>query len=209
MTVLNGLTSAIAGQVEDILLRQGRSIGTLIPGVVVEEQHEDELTITSHPVAVGANISDHAVKEPANLIMRCGWSTSGTIFNIGADLQLSPNPQDAYATLQAMQNSRQPINVVTGKRSYQNMLIRRLTVITDIESENALMAEVELHEVIIANTTLTTTPTVTNPDQVTVTPFTSDNTALQQPIDVGAKQPGVVTNAITDDENDYIIQTLQ
>ena len=41
-----------------------RSIGTVIPDVVIEEAHRDELIITQHPVEKGATITDHAFARP-------------------------------------------------------------------------------------------------------------------------------------------------
>ncbi|MGS4771053.1 phage baseplate protein, partial [Klebsiella pneumoniae subsp. pneumoniae] len=54
-----------------------------------------------------------------------------------------------------LQNSRMPLDVVTGKRMYTNMLIRALEVTTDRASENILSAVLTLREVIITSTTTT------------------------------------------------------
>lgn len=145
----------IAGTIEDILLRQGRSIGGIIPNVIIEEDHTDEMTITQHPVETGADITDHAFKQPAQLTMRCGWSQSGgnTPF-VGF---FSPSPKDVYDQLLALQATRKPFDVVTGKRSYKNMLLKRISVVTDGESENCLLVDADLQEVILVDTSATTT----------------------------------------------------
>jgi len=44
--------------------------------IVISEQHSDTLTITDHPVEFGSNISDHAFKRPATLVLKYGWSNS-------------------------------------------------------------------------------------------------------------------------------------
>lgn len=54
-----------------------------------------------------------------------------------------------------LQSSRVPLDVVTGKRIYTNMLIRALEVTTDRTSENILSAVLTLREVIITSTTTT------------------------------------------------------
>lgn len=151
--VFNAAIVGLAGTLQDalpVLLRQGRSIAGIIPQVIIEEQHTDELMITGHPVENGADITDHAVKEPAQLIMRCGWSQSGS--NVPGLSLTQPSPKDAYQMLQDLQKSRQPFDVVTGKRTYSNMLIKRLTVITDDETENALIVDVELREILMVDT---------------------------------------------------------
>lgn len=149
--VFNAALVGVAGTLQDVLLRQGRSIAGIIPQVIIEEQHTDELMITEHPVENGADITDHAVKQPAQLIMRCGWSQSGS--NVPGLSLTQPSPKDAYQMLLDLQATRQPFDVVTGKRTYSNMLIRRLTTITDDETENALVVDVELREIIVVDTT--------------------------------------------------------
>lgn len=120
-----------------------RMIGTIMPGVTVEELHRDDLVITDHPVERGAAISDHAFKLPATVEMRCGWS----------DTQGGPGyVQEVYQTLLDLQAEREPFAVYTGKRAYNNMLIRSLAVSTDEKSETALMVVCALREIIIVDT---------------------------------------------------------
>lgn len=161
MSILSAALVTIGGAVEDILLRgKGRKIGTVVPGVVIEEDHTDELMITQHPVETGADITDHAVKLPAQITMRCGFSQSGS--NTPGIGFLSPSPKEVYKMLLDLQATRQPFDVVTGKRSYKSMLIKRLSVITDSESENVLLVDVDLQEIITVDTVTRTAPNVPN-----------------------------------------------
>jgi hypothetical protein len=48
----------------------------ITPQVTIEELHRDELVITNHPVERGAAISDHAFKQPVEVIIRAAWSNS-------------------------------------------------------------------------------------------------------------------------------------
>lgn len=48
----------------------------LLPQTVLEEHHDDDLQITEHPVEYGANITDHAFKLPARVVIRWLWSDS-------------------------------------------------------------------------------------------------------------------------------------
>lgn len=149
MSILSAAGVLAAGQVEDVLLRQGRSIAGIVPQVVIEEKHRDELVITNHPVQDGANITDHAYKQPSMLSLRYGWSSSGALYSL--DLG-APSVDDVYGMLLNLQASRQPFNVVTGKRNYSNMLIRSLDLVTDRTTENAILVEVLLQQVIIVET---------------------------------------------------------
>lgn len=121
-----------------------RSLGGLIPDVTIEELHRDELIVTEFPVEIGASITDHAYKRPSALQMRVGWSNSSA----GTEGAV----QAVYQSLLALQASRRPFTVTTGKRRYRDMLISGLDVITDRQTENALMVVVGMREVILTTT---------------------------------------------------------
>lgn len=164
---VGGFASALIGAVA---IRQNRSIAGIIPDVTIEESHRDELTVTEHPVEQGAQISDHAFKNPAEVICRYGWSNSSGSAGFAATLipgglgalpgvsnlaqggVSGPDVAEVYQTLLTLQESRQPFDLVTGKRVYNNMLIRSLQLHTDASTENALMVTAVMREVIIVQT---------------------------------------------------------
>ena len=121
-----------------------RSIGGIIPDVVVEETHSDEMEITQHPVQQGAAISDHAYKKPMSLKMSVMFGKD--------DIDIT------YRKLLDLQNKAQPVDVVTGKRSYKNMMIRSLSVTTNKDTNSILKVEAELIEVIIVSDVVTSVP---------------------------------------------------
>lgn len=178
MSLLGELTYAL-------ITGPGRSIGTLIPDVVVGEAHRDELIITQHPVEGGGIISDHAFLRPVEVEMQIGYSDS-----TGRYVGYS---RDAYERMRALQKSRRPINVSTGKRRYKNMLVRSIAVVTDSHSENILMATVSLQEVIIVSTQTTSTgsdttkPADSKSDQAS--PSTTGSTT-----DKGSQEPAAVND---------------
>jgi hypothetical protein len=134
-----------------------RNIGGFVANVTIEEQHVDRLRITEHPVEQGAAITDHAYKMPAQVTIRAGWSNSSP--------QALGNPfyiQTIYQSFLALQVSRQLFDIVTGKRSYSNMLIEALIETTDAAHENAMMLVVECKEVIIVTTQTVTVPPAAN-----------------------------------------------
>lgn len=150
MSILSN--AAILGGVnvlQTVLFKQGRSIAGIIPNVVLEESHIDELTITNHPVEQGAAITDHAFKNPAQVTVHYGFGQSGTFLNFSG---AGGDPNTVYQQLLDIQASRVPFDLVTGKRSYQNMLIQSLGTTTDRESENALIVTATLREIIVVQT---------------------------------------------------------
>lgn len=144
--------TAILGFINAILIGP-RSIGGFEADVTIEEHHHDELAITEHPVEQGAAIADHAYKRPSAVVIKAGWSNSDP-FGFGSANRV----RDIYDGFIALQASRQPFVVITGKRAYTNMLISRLSVSTDEKTENALMMTCECREVIMVSTQTVTVP---------------------------------------------------
>lgn len=127
-----------------VYVRPARSIGGLVLDVTVSEQHEDELEITTQPVEQGAEISDHAFAKQARVTIEAGHSDSG-----GSETG-DTRSAEAYQALLKLQGSREPFDLVTGKRTYANMLIKSLTVVTDPQTEHVLSVKAELQEILFA-----------------------------------------------------------
>lgn len=166
------LRAVALGLLSPILVRQ-RSIGGFVADVTVEEDHEDELSITDSPVEQGATITDHAVKRPAQLVVKVGYSNSS--------LQALGNPnyvQQVYSAFLTLQATREPFDVLTGKRFYTDMLIRRLSTTTNERTEDALMMTCEMRQIIITNTQTVNLP----PSQSMKTPSANAPT-----VDTGTK----------------------
>lgn len=143
-----------------LLRLQSRKIGVMVPDVVISEKHSDSLEITEHPVEIGAAVNDHAYKRASDVTMECGFAGGGSLLDVfdtsayGLSTPFnSMSPKDIYKTLLEMQERRELIDVVTGKRTYNNMLIRAIEVTTDGTSENVLMCTLTLREVILSSTT--------------------------------------------------------
>ena len=118
-----------------------RSIGGIIAQCTIEERHTDTMTVTDHPVEMGAKISDHAFMNPVEVDITIGWGTG----------QFTPLSQ-IYQQLLDLQSSAKPFHIVTGKRKYSNMLITSIGVSTDGDTENALKVYLTCREVIIVQT---------------------------------------------------------
>ena len=159
-----------------LLQQRTRSIGIIIPDVVITEKHTDALEITEHPVEQPTNagasgegagyISEHAFRRPSEVVMETGFSGGGSLLDFASNLTatslLGLSPQQTYQELLDLQESRIPFDVVTGKRLYSNMLIRALEVTTDKTTENVLSAVLTLREVLISRTQQITVADKTN-----------------------------------------------
>ena len=83
-----------------------RSIGPFTAQMTVEEISTDDLEITDHPVQEGASITDHCFVKPPELSIQVSFQPD-----------FSTDLNEIYANLLALQASRQPFAVTTGKES--------------------------------------------------------------------------------------------
>lgn len=182
MSALSAIGTVLAGAAEDILLRTGRSIGTIIPQCTIEERVRDDLEITEHPIEDGADITDHAFSRPAVVTARYGWSNSGSIFNLTTGGIVSSDPQDIYNQLLALQASRQPFTLQTGKRQLQNTLIASLEQLTDKSTENALSVTITFKQIIIVSLQAAALQASNQANPAATSPVTNGGTVQPKPV---------------------------
>lgn len=147
------MTNTLAETPSPALIRPSRSLGGITFDVIIEETHEDGLVITEHPVERGAPISDHAYLKPKAVSIRGGASDAGSSLNL--DASTDQRSITLYEKLLELQAAREPFDVVTGKRSYKNMLLETVSVTTDATSPDTLWVAADCREVIIVETQIT------------------------------------------------------
>lgn len=149
------LTSLVGDVVQALFFRgQVVTIGELSPDVTLEEQLQDSVTVTDHPVEIGASISDHAFVNPSEVMLHIGFTDSKDFLSsfLGSS---SPTPAEAYEQLRQMMTDRDPLDIVTSRRAYTDMLIQSIAVTTDEKTSNILLANVKLRQVILVSTSTT------------------------------------------------------
>jgi hypothetical protein len=137
---LSGLSGQRVGTRSDAARRQ---IGNIkVAEVTVDESHDDTMTITEHPVDHGAAIADHAFVRPAEVRIRIGYSAA----------YVQGPVRDIYSQILALQASRQPFDVWTGKREYHNMLIESIRTQSNSGLEYTFLADIALRQIILVQT---------------------------------------------------------
>lgn len=151
----------------------GQATGSLGGYVAILEEHRDETEITEHPVQQGSTIADHAFELPNELVMQIGWTPSSAAGSgLPNLLGILPIPSLAgftgagnnnlvkqlYQQLLTIKAQRLLLTVYTGKRIYQNMLIKMLSERTTKETENSLIITATFKRIIIANVTTVQAP---------------------------------------------------
>lgn len=165
-----------------------RYFGPITALMTVRESGTDTLNITQHPVAIGAQITDHSFMEPARLELSM-MTTNAQPQTWGEDYV-----SHVYKQLLDLQASRLTFPIQTGKRLYENMLMTSITLSTDESSEHALMLQISCQEIImVQNTPLTVSPNQAapqktdgvqqgGPKQTQVTSIVPQGVVLEAPI---------------------------
>lgn len=139
----------------------------IIPDVTISEMHSDEVAVTAHPVDVGAQINDHAYRQPALVVCSFGWSDSSRLVNSLFDGSLFKGMEtvkDVYEKLLTLKDARQPVKLSTSKRVYENVLITKLQTTTTIDTENSAIIEITFQEILVARARTVTLAAVRQAD---------------------------------------------
>lgn len=171
-----------------------KKIGDIVVQATISESFDDSLKITSHPVESGpygqSAISDHAFKQPLTLTMKCAWSNASYEALRGAQAKDVANGKAAaddfataiYSQLLSLQESREPVEVVTSRRRYSSMLIEKISVENNKDTSGAVFATVALREVIVAQTRSTSLPPYAHQQE-------KDKTAEKQSLGTKSSRP--------------------
>lgn len=155
MASLQALLLGVKRSIEPSDLLGGLTGESIIPDVTISEFHSDEVTVTTHPVDTGAQISDHAYKQPATVVCSFGWSNSSRLLNSvldGSIFRGLESANDVYKRLLKMQEERQQLKLSTGKRVYDNVIITKIQTTTTVDTESAAIIEVTFQEILLATT---------------------------------------------------------
>ena len=150
--------------IEALVFGRSRSVSTksgdtIVPDVVISEMHDDDVVVTTHPVDVGAQIADHAYRQPAIVTCVFGWSDSSRLLNSALDgsiLKGVRTTRDVYEKLLEIKDRRMPLYLSTGKRKYPNVLITKMKTTTSVDTESAAIIEITFQEILIADAKTTT-----------------------------------------------------
>jgi len=142
------------------------SSGFQLSGVVefsaeltIEERHERNAQVTEHPIESGARVTDHVILSPER-VMLSGFVSDAGVAVFGAQ---PGRTQGAFDTLESAWRERQTLNVVTGYKTYQDMIITRLNLPRN--RPESMQFDMELQHVTIVSSemgTLGETTTTSN-----------------------------------------------
>ena len=179
--------SSFFSQATAALIKPARQFGPIVAQITINERTTDRAEKTSHPVELTANVSDHVIPQPVQLMVRMGWTNYGlqspsSYVNEAITSTPVPIPQSITAIYTAMRGilyGRVPIQIVTGKRMLKSMILLSITEETDERTENSLILSCLCEEIFLVETQLVTMP----PNSVQANPMGSAS-----PTSYGTKQ---------------------
>lgn len=125
------------------------SIDGFVIDAALSESHDYESEVTDYPIERGANVIDHVRNRPLTVSLECVVSdTPLPLIASQRDTSEAPSVA-AMAKLEAIRDAREPIKIVTGLRTYENMIMVSLSVPVDVETGDALRFRASFRQVSI------------------------------------------------------------
>jgi hypothetical protein len=113
---------------------------------VIRTEHQRRIEKTQHPIQTGANVTDHAIIEPARVELEIGMSDAMDSFTPGQWTGSSSKSVNAYQTLVSIAKARQPLTVTTRLDSYTNMVLTGISAGDTVETRFGLRASLVFEE---------------------------------------------------------------
>lgn len=146
---------------------------------VVSEKHDFDLEVTEYPVEKGADITDHVRPKPLKISLECFVSDApfGPIANHPTRVIGTPS-SDIYDRLKALRDAPEQITVVTSLKSYDKMVLSKVSYPRNSGEAVGLRFTCEFTQVIIAQNLRVSIA-------IAATPKTQKLAAIQSQIDSG------------------------
>jgi len=140
-------------------------IGSVTIDAVISESATSTATLTKNPVEKGADTTDHIRIEPMKFTARGIVSDTpvqiaGNLVNIfkNSGFRISQQVWDKLLILQA---KREPFQLVQGLKSYDNIVIEQLTYTQDASTNNVLIFDCTMSEIVLVGQDEVNAQTVT------------------------------------------------
>lgn len=147
---------------EQLFVRTRKSIGGIQLDAVLSETHNNTVRLTKNPVELGADITDHAIVEPKKIVIVAevsdtplGLAALGQIVDLITGLFGTSTTQNitrsnaAFNAMVLLQEQREPLEIQTKLRLYQDMIITSLVTTQDKDSSRIALMTIILEEVLI------------------------------------------------------------
>ena len=147
---------------ENLFIRTQKAIGGIQLDAVISESHTNEVSLTSNPVELDAEITDHAVVQPKrlNIVAQVsdtpmGLAAFGQIVDLVTGLFGTSTTDNitrsnaAYNAIVQLQEAREPIELQTKLKRYPDMIITNVSVQQDKNTSRIVRMSIDVQQVII------------------------------------------------------------
>jgi len=110
--------------------RNQKKIGGMVIDAFIEERHTMSASVTQFPVEEGFKIGDHVTQNPDGLFLQCvvGPQPVKILGGVLTLTSLKNQAYQAYEQLKKLKELGEPVEVITGLRVYQNMIIDNIEI---------------------------------------------------------------------------------
>jgi hypothetical protein len=150
---------------ENLFIRKQKSIGSVKLDAVLTETHDNRFRLTKNPVELGADITDNAFIEPKTVTISAvvtdtpiGIAAIGEIidnvtglFGTSSDENITRSSA-AYNSVIALAGTREPLELQTNLKLYENMVITGVNTSQNKDTSRAVNMIIKLEEVLIVET---------------------------------------------------------
>jgi len=119
-------------------------IVSVVVDAMVTENHSYTAQMTEYPIEDGSEISDHVVQKPDSLTIN-GVISNSPIY-IGPGFLSFNRVMDGYTSLWAMKTAGLPVDIVTGIKIYQKMIIESFVIDRNAQNGQALEFTMQCRE---------------------------------------------------------------
>ena len=117
---------------------------------VVRLEPSLDVEVTSWPVEVGANMTDHARLKPRTLVLEGVVSDTPIGDMVALRTSTSKPSSEAHDKLEAIARAREPVTITTERRTYTGMLLTRLSEPEAADTGDALVFSATFTELVLA-----------------------------------------------------------
>lgn len=152
---------------ENLFIRTQRSIGGIELDAVLSEGHNSTIRLTKNPVEFGAEITDHSIIEPKkiNIVAEVsdtplGLAAFGQIVDTITGLfgtstvESITRSNAAYGAMILLQEAREPLEIQTKLKLYQDMIITNISTVQDKDTSRIVRMIIDLEEILIVQSEL-------------------------------------------------------
>lgn len=140
-----------------------KSIGDVYIDVAVTEDYSFESEVTQFPIETGAAVSDFIRNKPDRFSIQ-GFVTNSPVQILGGSIgdlvrgTVNNSVELTFEQLERLHRNREPVVIVAGLKTYENMAIERLTIPRSRETGDAISFTIEAVQISKADSILVELP---------------------------------------------------